>query len=302
MATTFANLKTFARDHVADMNDSKAIRQIERAVNNAFRRLARKHEWSFYLPVDRGRVNFTAEYTTGTVTVAEDGTQATLLGGVWPTAAVGRKIIFSENSLIEFNVKTRDSDLIVTFQDGQKWIGDAIVAGEYQMYQDVYSLPSDFQKLYTGRGQSEYMFYMPPREFAVYKQSRKNFTTDPTRVYTIIANDKMQVYPYPTTANLWEFMYLRWPTELTADADEMDWPEDHLDVAEDAILVEMAREFPKTVKLSLADAMALYEQSVHELWDDDKGRNRQCATWGLAGQRRGRGVGYPRPAGLITDE
>jgi hypothetical protein len=301
MSTTFSDLKTFAQDYVADMNDAKAVRQVERAVNNGFRRLARENDWSFYVKHEGGRINFTAQYDTGTVTVAQNGTTATLADGTWPDPCADRKLVFDDNALLEFGVKTRDSDSQVTFEDGQVWVDTAISDGSYTMYQDLYSLPSDFQKFYTGRGEAQYLRCLEPIEFARYKLANRNMSDDPPRVYTLVGDDKVQVYPYPTSAYVWNFIYHRWPTVLSSDSDAMDWPERRRDTAEYAILVELAREFPGTSKIKLSEAMALYKDSVSEAWSEDRGRHRAYYRWGLSqiSQRR---LHHPEKAGLITDE
>mgnify|MGYP000488499326 FL=1 len=42
--TTYATLKTYAQDNYHDSTDTKALREIARFVNDAFRRICRSHD------------------------------------------------------------------------------------------------------------------------------------------------------------------------------------------------------------------------------------------------------------------
>jgi len=151
--TTYANLKTYAQDNYHDSTDTKAVREIGRFVNDAFRRIARAHDWSFYLKT--GRVNTAVKYDTGTVAINTNATALTLSGGTWPLDAVGNHIVVDANSNVQFEVKTRDSGTQVTFKDGQKWLDSNVSGGTYKLYYYVYDLPSNFRKMYDHESEDE---------------------------------------------------------------------------------------------------------------------------------------------------
>jgi len=301
MSTTFANLIQFAQDQTADQNDARAVRKQKRAINNAFRRIARTHDWSFYIPTAGGRINFIAAYDTGTLALTQGSNTAVLTGGVWPAGAVGRKVVASSNPEVEFEVATRTNDTDVIFITGQNWLDDSAAASTYGIYADVYDLPDGFRKFLEGKGETQYLHFMEPPDFRLYKQGRRNSADDPPSMYTVIANRQVQVYEYPSTASVWQFMYCRMPTELSADEDVMDWDEDLLDIAHAAIKVELVIEFgSKLLNMKLRNALGMYDTAAAAAWEDDSTRVRTFDTWGLETEPRGpRG---PRPLGLITDE
>lgn len=289
MSTLFSTLKQFARDHYGDQADAKATRVIERAICSALRTLSQEHDWSFFIKRQGGRVVLTAPYSTGTVDVAQGGTGATLTGGTWPTGAVGGKLIFTANSNIEFEVGTRTSNSVIVFVSGQKWVEDAINDGTYTLYFDTYSLPSDFKELYYGQGEPiTSMQYLDPDEFFFYRMNNRNSTADPPYKYTITSDDKMMVYPYPSSARVIEMAYVRQATLPTSDGDSIDWPDKAMSALHAGILVELAKERGDKATPTLGEAMAVYRGTVSDAWQQDSGRAKTVTIWG---------GGMPEPRG-----
>ncbi len=265
--TTYANLKQYAQDRYHDGTDTKAVREIGRFVNDAFRRLAREHDWSFYLKT--GRVNTQVKYDTGTVAMANGASVITLTGGTFPTdSATGyAAITLDSDTSVEFNVKTRDSGTQVTVDDGQKWLGTSVSGGSYDLYYYTYDLPTNFRKMYDHESQDFFSSYLTPTDWEVYHLTHEATGADPV-FYTIVGSKQLKLWPYPTRSYAMDFLYYRWPTALSSDGDTMDWVEDWIDLAHRAIDLEIAvRE-----KKALAECSQIYSETLMKTKAMDSGR------------------------------
>lgn len=265
--TTFANLKTYAQDRYHDSTDTKATREIGRFVNDAFRRISRAHDWSFYLY--RGRVNTAVKYSTGTVAMANGASVITLSGGTFPTdaATANSSIVIDTDTTIEFETKVRDSGTQITVKDGQSWLGASTSGATYTLYYYQYALPSDFVRMYDHEFQDFFANYLVPTEFEVYKLTNEASAGDPI-YYTITGSKQIRFWPYPSRAVAMDFLYYRSPTILSGDSDVMDWVEDWIDLAHRAIDLEIALRENK----SPGDANTAYMQTLVELKSLDTGR------------------------------
>jgi len=275
--TTFANLKTYAQDRYHDATDTKAVREIERFVNDAFRRIAREHDWSFYLK--NGRVNTKVKYDTGTVAINTGDSALILSGGTWPTdAATGyASITIDSDTSIEFNVKTRTNGTQVIFEDGQVWIGSNVSGVDYDLYYYIYDLPTAFRKMYDHESQDFFSTYLAPTEFELYHLTNEATGSDPI-FYTITQNKRIKLWPYPTRVYAMDFLYYRWPTVLTSDSDTMDWVEDWIDLAHRAIDLEIAiRE-----KKGIQESVTMYSETLAKTKAMDTGRQFSRRTLGIA--------------------
>jgi hypothetical protein len=266
--TTYATLKTYAQDNYHDGTDTKALREIARFVNDAFRRICRSHDWSYYLKT--GRVNTKVKYDTGTVAINKDSGVLTLSGGTWPTDAVGAHIVIDADTDIEFEVKTRDSGTQVTFKDGQVWLGSNISGETYKLYYYVYDLPANFRKMYDHEAEDFYMHYLSPTDFEFYHLTNEDDTGDPV-FYTISGPKKFKVWPYPDSSKSIDFLYYSWPATLSSDGDTMDWVEDWVDLAFRAIDLEIAIRTGKVVQ----DRVNIFQQSLTDYKTMDNTRQYQ---------------------------
>jgi hypothetical protein len=269
--TTYATLKTYAQDNYHDSTDTKALREIARFVNDAFRRICRSHDWSFYLKT--GRVNTAVKYSTGTVAINTGDSQLILSGGTWPTDAAGAHIVIDTDTDIEFEVKTRVNGSAVIFKDGQVWLGSNISGETYKLYYYVYNLPSDFRKMFDHESEDFAMWYMSPTDFEYYHLTNDDDSGTPV-FYTISGAKEFRVWPYPDSAKAVDFLYYRWPAVLSSDGDSMDWVEDWLDLAFRAIDLEIGIRTGKAV----ADRMAIFQEAVTEYKAMDNTRQYQRRT------------------------
>tara|TARA_Y100000310_G_scaffold284958_1_gene308080 strand:+ start:234 stop:1118 length:885 start_codon:yes stop_codon:yes gene_type:complete len=265
--TTFANLKTYAQDRYHDATDTKAVREVERFVNDAFRRISRAHDWSFYLTT--GRVNTKVKYDTGTVAINTGDSQLILSGGTWPTdvATAYASVTLDSDPTLEFSVKTRTNGSALTFKDGQTWLGSNVSGVSYTLYYYRYDLPSDFIKMYDHEFQDFFAQYIAPTQFEHYHLTNEGSTGDP-RYYTISGSKKIELWPYPSRSVAMDFLYYRMPTVLTSDSDVMDWQEDWIDLAHRGIDIEIAFR----TKVGVREANSSFMTTLMELKSLDTGR------------------------------
>lgn len=223
MAILFSQLITYARRKYLDKADAQATVVIKQAINDALRMLAEKDHPYF---VQQGYLNVKAPYDTGTLTVAQNGTQATLAGGTWPADVVGQFLKFAADSTVHLEVGVRDSDTVVTFAHSAEWVYEAVSAGAYTLYRDRYAWPADFRslgKLFDKFAIEDLAWVNSPSEW--YHIKMENYGVEGQPRWACAADEAVLLWPFQVDPQLVPFLYYRWPTELVNDADEMDYPD-----------------------------------------------------------------------------
>ncbi len=131
-------------------------------------------------------ITTTADYSTGSITVT--GTTVTGTDTAW-TSANSNNMLFKVDGYDEVYRVTYSAGTTLTLD--RTWIGDAITSStNYQLYQDRYTLASDYDRLildpnksiyYWDEGQPVYLYYKDPDEFEALQDDEVN---DP-EFYTI---------------------------------------------------------------------------------------------------------------------
>jgi len=292
--TTLANLRTYMQDHgFGDKSDTKALRIYDRAINQAHRDIAQAHRWSFF--IKKGHVNLKASATTGTVSITID--TATLTRSVaWTSADVGSYVVLDANTEIEYEITAIGGVGDVDATLNANWIDMTVVVGTYTQYFAKYSLPADFRCMKDGDIEDKaWLRYLDPTDFIQYKLVNRNSSGQPL-FFTMFGSKKADVYPYPTSAQVWQFLYYRWPAVLDDAADNMDWDEDMLDLMFSAIDKIAARR-QKKYPISAADAMGLWFEKLKECRSVDSSRKEETAYWRL-GRESDRRQGSITPANV----
>ena len=118
-------------------------RKIKRSIDNAYRALTNIRDWTYY--IYRGRLNTNAMYQTGTIQYVNSTRTVTLTGGTLP----------SYTNLCVFRVGPVDYQVVNGSASGSTFQlsinsnpNQDIAAGTtYMLYQDMYVLPVNFQKM-----------------------------------------------------------------------------------------------------------------------------------------------------------
>lgn len=190
------------------------------AVQQAYSAVEKCRKWSCYYQV--GRIVTVPNYDTGTIAYDVTGGAyeqlVTLSSGTWPAWAASGSILIDD---IPYQVDERKSSTELTLVEGP---ADDIAAGEtYNLYQDTFTLPDDFQKMdrpITHQGMR--LEEVHPQEWLGMQSATKNLG-QPTR-YIITSDPKnralmaVRLDPAPSIAYVLDYWYIRRGRPLRIEA------------------------------------------------------------------------------------
>lgn len=133
MPRTFGNDCDELKDAFTAIGDLEAQSLIWQATKD----LHNEHPWSFCLK--EGRIVTEASYAEGTVAITKNTTAMVLTGGTWDAAWTNRRITLEGRSE-PYDVA---SFLAGSGTLSQNFIGETLTAGTYEIWREIYSLPSD---------------------------------------------------------------------------------------------------------------------------------------------------------------
>jgi hypothetical protein len=237
--TTFQTMYQYAQRRLHNKSDSNAVTICKEATNRAIRRIAERDDPHY---IKQGYINLIEPYTTGTVVVAEGGTTVSGTGVTWTSAMEGRYMKIDDEQ-VHFLLTSMETNNKFTFDGSAKWLNDAETAATYSIYQDRYSWPSDFRrvaKVMETRLLRQVEWLNTPSEWFEKKQINHSLTGRPR--WGCMGPDKLFIWPYDTDITVLPFLYYYWPTELSADATAVDYPDSRMDLVRRAIDWEIAIE------------------------------------------------------------
>lgn len=295
---TFQNLFDRVQDMYASATDAKAVREYVRIINTSLRTVVKEWEWSYL--IREGSINFEPFVGTdtgnGTASMANGAQIITLTGGTWPAnaATAPYHVVLDVDSEVEFEIATRDSNTQVTVRSDQEWLQASVVDGGYRAYRRTYDLPTDFRKFYYGESEDLWWIEeLTPSQFASFLLRQNDFTGDP-RFMTITQGNRLKVWPYPNEARRFDFLYLKWPTVLADDlnniADEVEFDPQFDDVLFGAQDIEIARSWGSDSPLTINNAVGNYHRVLMAAKRTDQGRmHRHGRRFGMGSGLRRRG-------------
>lgn len=196
----------------------KGMRDVKRAIQNAYRDLPNIRNWSCLYKL--GRIVTEAPYSTGTIAYTAVSRTVTLTGGTWPTWAGSGVLVIDSTRYL---VAERSSNSAIKLAVGSTPTGDIAAGKAYQIYLDEYDLPEDFAS-------SDYLFelgqntleYVPAGDMAT--RGWMEWSPSTPQCWTVTgARDrarslKARLSPPPSTGGVaYEFVYRRVPRPLTID-------------------------------------------------------------------------------------
>ena len=222
MAFTFANAIQFLEDYDKSNIGTKGGRIYKKIANDANMELHRSGKFSFDRRIST--ITFAAPYSTGTVSVAVDGTTVTGVGTTFTAAMVGGYIRFAGEAL-SYEITARASNTSITI--GEAYHGSAALSGAtFVITFDRAALPTrfrDFEKPVISAG----IYQLRPtslHEMILLRQQSPVsgtpyvYTTEEAEVSSV-PTKYMWVYPAPSRKMTLTFAHYVWASELTADAD-----------------------------------------------------------------------------------
>lgn len=180
-----------------------------------------------------------AEYNTGTIAITTQTSAVTLTGGAWVVSwgtapSMRRMEIEGRDEL--YAVTIFPSTTSATLAD--IYIGDTLTAGTYNLFRDVYTLPTDcgYAKLAAlydpsrRSGDNGRLWFYNPHRFIRERQSNPRLTGIP-QCFTFVQQStelpprpQLQVYPAPDEIRSYHGWYFRRPSIMQADSEYPDWP------------------------------------------------------------------------------
>jgi len=223
-------------------SDATATTIAKECVNRAMRRIAETDHPHFRKP---GYINLIAPYSSGTVVVANDGTTVSGTSATWSSAMTGRYMKIDDEQ-VHFQLTSYTSNVAgprFTFDGGAKWLNDTVTSGTYVIYADTYDFPTDYRTMgkFVEKSLLRDVDWLNDEDEWYLNKMRNNTMTGPPR-WACMENSKLRVWPYETDLSVLSFIYYRWPTEMSADADTMDFPDNQVDLVRAAIRAEVAIE------------------------------------------------------------
>jgi len=199
----------------ADLLD-KDDRKLVRAFNRVLRVLSGIEDWHFLRA--EGEITLTAVYETGTVACSQDAAAVTGTGTTWTNAMEGRAFIFATHPLV-YRIASVDSATTLTLD--RAYVGETVTESEYQISQDRYDLPQDFDRpvdedwtRYDDSSKAT-IRVVSPKEVALRRRTRPSDSTGDPDVVTLWQQDtvgehRVAVFDrYPDSARVVRFEYQR---------------------------------------------------------------------------------------------
>jgi hypothetical protein len=226
-----------------DVKDAaKHNASIRRACQNAYRELAGRRTWRYFIKL--GQVNLNAAYSTGTIAYDHTGgtyeRQLTLTGGTWPSWAVyGSVRIAGVNYLVE----DRKSATVLTLDAQTNPGADVASSTAYEIFRSCYTLPSDFVKMNMPQSESRLggMCYVSSEWF--HSQERNSYSKGQPTHYTIardpslIGQMAMHVLPVPNAAESIQFVYYSRGREMKFSGYDLGYCKGEISVTADSATV-----------------------------------------------------------------
>lgn len=216
-----------AVDHLQDWSggspDSITRGDARKACLEALREVLAERRWTFYYAL--GRLVTVAAYSTGTVAYDHTGgaseRMVTLSSGTWPSWARFGTLLISN---VTYNVATRESDTVITLEEGANPGADVASGTTYSLFRESYPLPEGFRQMLTQvfdlSGAIELPFIHPQgwitdRRYYASPSTPRAFSIMGGRQYH--GQDALFLTPPPSTARTYDFVFQRAARRLVTE-------------------------------------------------------------------------------------
>lgn len=300
-------LNTFKKlqDHVlqtAGMGEARRT-LCKEWVNKAHREVCESHAWRELEAVST--ITTVAPYTTGTVAISNGAANVTGAGTTFTSGMVGRKLSLGYGKpWFVIDTQTNDTDITID----TSWPFASVTASTYTMYEDVYSLGSDVDRVYLDR---VYLYddegYQIGRLTHGEFLERSDFPEQSGKpdYFAIIENDasgylQVQIGPYaPDAVYVIKYHYRKAHTEMTADSDVPLLNESLLETVASGALVR-AYELPEFMGTGVREGQ---EARFNRMLSDKIKNHRRMSPRGVQPRPFGRTgqAGYPFSLPVLDD-
>lgn len=271
-----SDLWAYARRQAFSKTGTQADVKIKQAVQDSLDRFGKSYSWNWYWR--RGWLNINGMYSAGTITLTKGSANAVISGGTWPTWAGSGKIFYS-NQILDIASFAGGTTVVLN----GTWNGNTVSGATYKVFQDGYTLPTDFFEF--GRFMEGQAWpYMPTpipiqeiwarmNAFAIGSQFAWAFG---------IHNGKISLAPYPLQDMTCSYTYRVRPATLVNDSDIADVDPASIECLRHLINYYIAIYFGECVAGSAQICLELYTESLERQIANDK----QATQGGVAGANR----------------
>lgn len=288
---TLSELRAYGRLQIKDVLGTKSNTMLDSGINDALANVAKAHgaQWNWLKRISS--VNVNPNYSTGTLTLTNNATTCVLATGTWPTYAdngyckiqvLGKWYRITSGSKVGQSVTLTDTFYETT---GSTY--------GYVLYQDTYALASDclrFGRMFPG------MFWGTEPHQEAYETILDWYNVNASgqnypRSYGIANNNRIILFPYPTSTHDIRYLYYAKPATLVNLTDEADWDPMHLEVLQRAIDHELAIRFGSVLAGTVQETLATYNIVLNRAMATDKDSPKRS---GLIGGNRRTDIGDRR--------
>jgi len=239
---TLADLKTYGQRNGWPDTSATGIAQQVVWINNTLAFLALERRWSYYQTPYW--FNFTAPYTTGTVTVTKAGTGVEGSGTTFASGMAGQEFYTTEDAGRVYNIASiTDGDTLVL---SSAYLGDTTIGASYSINYVRYAAPTDW-------GMAGPAYFEDGRELVfadvgfedwlrLRAEERGNTSATPDfLLYKRIAGTGyFYTHPAPSAAAQVRMTYQRLPAALSGDSDAADLPAVMLPLLHEALRINIS--------------------------------------------------------------
>lgn len=276
-SSLWAYIKRQARNATGSLTDQHA----KDILNDALAMLAKARQWKHYEQL--GQLTLNGAYSTGTIAITNGSTTVTLTTGTWPSWAANGELLIDGQW---YSIASRTNDTVLVLDES--WVPASISGESYVLYQDAYALPNDcfrMGELFYGdawRWGEEWVSYVD------FLRAKNDCSTgDAYADVWSIANQRLHLWPYPSSNLLLNFSYYRKPASVDNSGDEADWDPAHLDLLHRACEYQIALRYGKTsADMDMGACERAWDKCLAYSIGNDRSPRRHLSP--LAGRARGK--------------
>lgn len=262
LASTFLGfIRRSQQDRSGTISDTEGLE----IINDAVDMIAMERQWDYYHT--RGAIQTRTLYDTGTLSLTNGSTTATLSGGTWPSWAASGEI-FVDGTWVVVETRTDGTTLVLA----DPW-GNDDFSGSYSLVQFRYALPSDCIRISDTLFGNQWPFIGAPSS-AAYVEALKDAwqTTNSQPFKWAVEGAFICFWPVSGENRNVNLLYFRRPTPVASGSDTIDWDSQHPFLLRRAIeyIIALRRKSDSEEKLkALAAAKQAYDEALNKAlpWD-----------------------------------
>lgn len=273
MAITLGSIKQFISDNANNASDTMADRVMDRIVQDALRELGRRHDWKFLEKRERLTTAPPETYTSVVNATQDSGDFVLSSGAFLDKYATGKwDMLLSSAPYVPFRAAsietTSTADDTFRCATGEVWSAASATGLSATLYKTVYQLTNPVQKLLSVRTMDtgRRMLRVVGRDcYEFLARLHTTAAAQPCEA-TMLSPLELGLWPLPDQRYDLELFFIRKiqvPADGAADAVELDWPDEMLDLLRARCKLEILDRFSdEGVPFDGAQARATYQERL----------------------------------------